>query len=130
MGILYSTIVFPLQEVNKGAATRYELTWAFDKEIQNPSCVSYLNNDLDKLLEPEYSRDGSTCYQIYMHRKYYRDSAQLTPDSLRQHYISWERELWWVSTAVGMLGTILYSALVYGVGHVIGWIGRGFKSRS
>ena len=125
--VLYYTIIFPLSEVNKDRMHRYERLWATEKEMLNPICAPYMNSEFMTLREPPYSKDGSTCYHIYSHRKYSGDDRPITVEGFTRHFNSQEREMWLSHIAVGALVATIFSMLLYGVGMVVAWIRRGFN---
>lgn len=124
---LYFTVIFPLTESNKGSSFRYEMRWATEREMKNPMCAPYMAIEFSKLIEPEYSTDGSTCYHIHSHRKYSDDKSPITEKIYQQRFDSNEREKWLMFIGMGAFISTLLVAFVYGVGVVISWITKGFK---
>jgi hypothetical protein len=127
MCFLYGIIIFPLTESNKGSLFRYEGLWSAEKEMKNPICAPYMNGEFDKLIIPDYSTDGSTCYHIYSHRQYSDDHKPITESTYQQHFQSSEREMWLKLIGFGFVLSTLLNAFVYGVGVVVTWVVKGFK---
>ena len=123
----YFTIIFPLTETNKGSVFRYEILWAAEKEMKNPICAQYMSDEFDKLIKPEYSSDGTTCYHIYSHRQYYDDRKPITESMYQQHFQSKEREMWLKLIGLGFVLSALLTTFVYGIGVITSWVIKGFK---
>jgi hypothetical protein len=129
--LLYFVVIFPLTETNKGSLFRYEGLWAAEKEMKNPMCAQYMSEDFNKLSEPKYSTDGSTCYHIFSHRKYSESKMPVTENQYKDDFNSNERMLWLQYIGFGFLISMFLSAFVYFIGVVISWISKGFgKSES
>jgi hypothetical protein len=125
--LLYFVIIFPLVEVDKGRSFRYESLWSTEKEMRNPNCATYMTSTFDKLAEPQYSKDGSTCYNIYIHRKYAENNAPITEAIYQQQFVSNERQLWLIYIGIGFAVSSFLATFVYGVGVVVRWIMNGFR---
>jgi hypothetical protein len=95
--------------------------------MKNAICAPYMSEDFNKLVEPEYSNDGSTCWQIFTHRKYSDDKKSFTEEQYRDDFGSNERELWLYHIGIGFLFSTFLIAFVYFVGVVISWVIKGFK---
>lgn len=124
---LYYTIFYPLEESGKGRAFRYEMLWAAEKEMKNPLCAPYMSGDFEKLIVPQYSTDGSTCYHIYSHRKHSEDRKPITEAMYQEDFSRGEREKWLIFIGMGAFISTLLIAFSYGVGVVVSWILKGFK---
>lgn len=124
---LYFVIIYPLVGVDKGSSFRYEMRWATEKEMKNPACASYMSSEFDKLAEPQYSNDGSTCYHIYSHRRYADDNKPITEAIYQQRFVSKERQAWLIYIGIGFAAATFLAAFVYGVGAVVRWIVKGFR---
>ena len=124
---LYFIVIYPLTESDKGRSFRYEMLWAAEKEMKNPICASYMSSDFDKLISPEFSTDGSTCYHIYSHRQFSEDKKPITAEIYQQHFQSREREMWLMFIGIGALISSFWVAVVYAVGVVVSWVIKGFK---
>lgn len=103
------------------------MRWATEREIKNPICAPYMNNQFSNLFEPQYSTDGSTCYHIYSHRKYSENNNPITETMYQEYFDSKEREMWLKYIGMGALISTLLSMFVYGAGVVASWIIKGFK---
>lgn len=125
---LYFIVIYPVSETNKGSSFRYEMKWATERAIKNPNCARYMTDDFMKLVEPEHSTDGSTCYQIYLHRQFSKGNASLTYESFQQDFKSGERERWLNYMVIGALTFAFISGFFYGVGLVVRWVIKGFKN--
>lgn len=95
--------------------------------MKNVVCAPYMSDDFNKLVEPKYSTDGSTCYHIFNHRKYSDDKKPVTEKQYQDDFNSKERETWLLYIGLGFLIATFLSVFVYGVGFVISWIIKGFK---
>lgn len=124
---LYFVIIYPLTESDKGRSFRYEMLWAAEKEMKNPLCAPYMSGAFEKLIEPEFSTDGSTCYHIYSHRQFSDDKKPITESIYQQRFQSREREAWLMFIGLGTFISTFLVGLMYGVGIVVSWIIRGFK---
>lgn len=127
--ILYYVIIYPIQESNKGSSFRYQMLWAAEREMKNPLCGTYMRGDFATLIEPKYSEDGSTCYNIFVHRKYLEGNKSITESSYNEDFKKEERERWLTHIGIGLLISTLFSALLYGLGVVVAWIIKGFKGK-
>ena len=125
--VLYFVIIFPLAETNKGSSFRYQGLFATEKEMKNPNCATYMYEDFNKLVEPEYSTDGSTCYHIFQHRQYSDDKKPITETLYQEHFQSEEGQLWLKYIGIGFVISMLLIIFVYVVGVVTSWIIKGFK---
>ncbi len=124
---LYYIVIFPLSETKKVSAFRYEMLWAAEREMNNPACSVYMSDDFNKLSEPQYSKDGSTCYQIYNHRRYSDDKKPITAEIYQQRFDSGQRETWMMHIGIGLVVSTFLVAFVYGVGAVVSWVIKGFR---
>ena len=95
--------------------------------MKNPICAPYMSSEFGKLIEPEYSTDGSTCYHIYSHRQFSDDRKPISEAIYKQDFQSRERETWMMFIGMGALIATFWVAFVYGVGVVVSWITKGFK---
>lgn len=125
--VIFFIVIFPLSENNKGASFRYEILWAAEREMKNDVCAPYMSEDFNKLVEPEYSTDGSTCYHIFIHRKYSDDKKPVSEKQYKDDFSSNERETWLMYIGLGFLISTFLSAFVYSVGFVTSWVIKGFK---
>jgi len=123
----YFTIIFPITETNKGSSFRYEILWAAEREMKNPICALYMSGEFDRLKEPEYSSDGSTCYHIYSHRQYSDDRKPITESTYQQRFQRSEGEIWLKLIGLGFIFSALLTSFVYGVGVITSWVIKGFK---
>jgi hypothetical protein len=124
---IYFIVIFPLTETNKGSLFRYEGLWAAEKEMKNTVCAAYMSEDFNKLVEPKYSTDGSTCYHIFSHRKYSDEQKPVTEKQYQDDFSSNERLMWFKYIGFGFLIATFLSAFVYFSGVVISWVIKGFK---
>ena len=124
---LYYVIIFPIAEANKGSSFRYEMKRATEMEMKNPICAAFMSGAFEKLSEPAYSTDGSTCYNIYIHRKYLDGHKPMSETTHTDHFKSEERERWLIYIGMGFLISTVLSVLLYGLGMVVSWIIKGFK---
>jgi hypothetical protein len=127
--ILYYAIIYPIQESNKGSSFRYQMLWAAEREMKNPLCGTYMQGDFGTLIEPKYSEDGSTCYNIFVHRKYLEGNKSITESSFNENFKKEERERWLMHIGIGLLISTMFSALLYGLGVIVAWIIKGFKGK-
>ena len=124
---IYFIVIFPLSKTGEGSLSRYERLWSAEREMKNAICAPYMSEDFNKLVEPEYSNDGSTCWRIFTHRKHSDDKKSFTEEQYRDDFGSNERELWLYHIGIGFLFSTFLIAFVYFVGVVISWVIKGFK---
>ena len=125
--LIYFVVIFPITETNKSSLYGYERLWAAEREMKNPACLTYMSGEFSTLAEPAYSKDGSTCYNIYSHRKYSEDQKPITKEMYIEDFNSKEQQAWLAYIGMGAFIAVLLSVLVYAVGAVASWIVRGFK---
>jgi hypothetical protein len=111
------------------AVRTYDDQWVIERDYQNPLCAPYVSQPFDRLTEPEWREDQSTCWAIY--------SARLHEDANKAFptYGEWvnnDNRKWWAKVAgacVRMSIMVLaWAALVYGLGTVAAWIIRRFRT--
>lgn len=124
---IYFIVIFPLSETNKGNSFKFDGLRAAEREMKNAVCAPYMSEDFNKLVEPEYSTDGSSCYHIFIHRKYSDDNKPFTEKQYQDDFKSNEREAWLMYIGLGFLISIFLSAFVYSLGFVTSWVIKGFK---
>lgn len=124
---IYFIVIFPLTETNKGSLFRYERKWAAEEEMKNAVCATYMSEDFNKLVQPKYSTDGSTCYHIFSHRMYSDGHKPITEKQYQNDFSNSERIIWFEHIGFGFLFATFLSAFVYLCGFVISWVIKGFK---
>ena len=124
---LYLIIIFSSTKSKEEDLFRYRELWAAEKEMKNPICAPYMSEEFSKLVEPEYSDDGSTCYHIYSHRRFSDDKKPITETIYQQHFRSEVYERWLTWTGIGFLLSTFLTGFVYLVGVVTSWISKGFR---
>ena len=124
---IYFIVIFPLSKTGEGSLSRYERLWSAEREMENAICAPYMSEDFNKLVEPEYSTDGSSCHHIFIHRKYSDDNKPVTEKQYQDDFKSNEREAWLMYIGLGFLISIFLSAFLYSVGFVTSWVIKGFK---
>ena len=127
--ISYATLLWPLMEAAKTRLSTWNYTEAIEKEFRNPDCLAYQTEPVTSLEEPEYSEIGSTCYHVYLSRQY--DST--TPYTLEAYQQNRSAQYWnslFVALAIGLVGSVLLSAIVYGLGALLRWIIFGYKEQA
>jgi hypothetical protein len=123
----YFTVIYPISEANKGRSLRYETKWATEREMDNPLCARYMSEYFIALVDPPYSADGSTCYNIYNYRKFSSENGPITKAVYQDEFNSSERERWGAFIVVGLFAFVLFSASAYGAGIVVAWVVKGFR---
>ncbi len=103
------------------------MLWAVEREMENPLCAQYMNDEFSKLAEPKYSKDGSTCYNIYNHRRHSEDKKPITAEIYQQRFDSERRETWLMHIGIGLVVSTFLVAFFYGVGVVVSWVIKGFR---
>lgn len=131
-GLFYMTVVNPFVLSSQNNLSRYQYRWAVEKEFKNPECRLYSIKPLIELTEPEYqdSEGNKGCYHIYNYRKYNNPTkVPYTSDDLGKDFT---QELWGEIVALsglGVVGTMVLSALVYFLGVVVAWVITGFRKK-
>ena len=128
-GLLYMMLLNPFVLSSQSNLSRYQYRWAVEKELKNPECRIYSMKPLIELTEPEYqdSEGNKGCYHIYNYRKY--NNSTKVPYSSVELDKDFTQELWgeiFALSGLGVLGSIVLSALVYFLGKMVAWVISGF----
>ena len=102
-----------------------------EKDLANPACKEYQTRPFLSLVQPEFDEDGGACWHLFTSRKY--DDTKTIPFTMetyeRRQQEHW-RNIYLAELAVGTVGTVAISGLIYLAGWVVGWIIRGFRLRA
>lgn len=124
---IYFIVIYPLSEASKVFSYKFDGFQATEREMKNAVCAPYMSEDFNKLVQPKYSSDGSTCYHIYSHRMFLDDNKPVTEKTYEDDFNSKQREMWLMYIGLGFLISTLLSAFVYSVGFLTSWVIKGFK---
>lgn len=119
-------LALPYLQVSKSYP--YDYQQAARKDYNNPDCVPYFTLPFEQLAEPKFG-EGGTCWHIYTSRQFEAGSrAFATYDEwLENDNADWWGRLWgWLAASSALV--LVLAIVVYGLGKVIAWVVRGFRT--
>lgn len=126
--LLYIVLINPFVMTADSRMGDYRFKWAVEKDYKNTDCQPYWTKPIDDLKEPKFDSEGGSCWHLYTHRKVYKPiKLPYTAEDYNAHF-SWRAwETIFSISGIGLVLSLITSALVYFVGRVVAWIFAGFK---
>jgi hypothetical protein len=129
LGTVFFIVIYPLKISGEARSSSFSYRMSINSDFSNPSCTSYTNDPLNKLVEPPFRENGGSCWHIFTYRRYHEKDIILPFTKIQ--YDKLEDAEWWKTfftvMAIGAVSFWAFSALIYGSGKIVGWIIAGFQ---
>ncbi len=127
LGLLFAVISAWIKAFEYSPA-RYDMYSSLLLELDNPACAPYTTEPMANLVKPKFSEDGTTCYQIYVGRRYSKTGATpYTADVFNRDEQAENVQQFWRDAGILLVLTAVASALLYAAGAIVAWVRRGFR---
>jgi hypothetical protein len=125
IAIVVFGLIYPV--VNMNSRRDFTFRLSVEKDYNNPACAKFLSEPFELLQEPAFGDDGN-CYHIYTSRQYAnnRESFPTYEDWVSDNNAAFWSSVFGLCFASTVM-ILLISAVVYGLGRIVGWIVNGFR---
>ena len=130
VGVLYFSLVWPFTENSSGNQYRYQRLRDIEAEMSKPECAIYMSQPFSQLTQPNFPTKGEGCYHIYTHRKFLANNKTITKEQYLNDFESEYRQRLFESSVAGFLMATTLSALLYGLGVLVAWVVKGFRTKT